>query len=69
MFITAKYHSRSWSAFEVSHLRPADAQQLGEAIAQCALRGETVELVAGGSKRGYGRPVDAAKASSRAAVS
>jgi len=44
----------------VSHLRPADSPQLSEAIAQCALRGETVELVAGGSKRGYGRPVDAA---------
>lgn len=44
----------------MSHLRPADAPQLGEAIAQCALRGETVEVVAGGSKRGYGRPVEAA---------
>jgi glycolate oxidase FAD binding subunit len=60
MFITARRHFRSWSAFEVSHLRPADPPQLSEAIAQCARRGETVELVAGGSKRGYGRPVDAA---------
>jgi glycolate oxidase FAD binding subunit len=60
MFIAASCHFRSWSAFEVSHLRPADAQQLSEAVAQCAGRGETVELVAGGSKRGYGRPIDAA---------
>lgn len=44
----------------MSHLRPADAPQLSETIAQCALRGEAVEVVAGGSKRGYGRPVDAA---------
>ncbi len=44
----------------MTHLRPADEQQLSEAIATCSVRGETLELSAGGSKRGYGRKVDAA---------
>lgn len=44
----------------MAHLRPADEQQLSEAIATGAVRGETLELVAGGSKRGYGRKIDAA---------
>lgn len=44
----------------MAHLRPADEQQLSEAIATSAVRGETLELVAGGSKRGYGRKIDAA---------
>jgi glycolate oxidase FAD binding subunit len=38
---------------------PADEQQLSELIANCSVRGETLELVAGGSKRGYGRPMTA----------
>jgi glycolate oxidase FAD binding subunit len=39
--------------------RPADETQLSELIANCSVRGETLELVAGGSKRGYGRKVQA----------
>ncbi len=44
----------------MTHLRPADEKELAETIAGHAARGETLELVAGGSKRGYGRPVRAA---------
>jgi glycolate oxidase FAD binding subunit len=44
----------------VTHLRPADEKELGEAIATASARGEALELVAGGSKRGYGGKVSAA---------
>jgi len=37
--------------------RPADETQLSELIANCSVRGETLELMSGGSKRGYGRPL------------
>ena len=39
--------------------RPADEAQLSELIANCSVHGETLELVSGGSKRAYGRPVRA----------
>jgi glycolate dehydrogenase FAD-binding subunit len=41
-------------------LRPADEKELAVAIADAAARGEAMELVAGGSKRGLGRAVAAA---------
>jgi glycolate oxidase FAD binding subunit len=44
----------------VTHLRPADEKQLTETIAAAAARDEPLEIVAGGSKRGYGRKVAAA---------
>ncbi|HEX4113137.1 MAG TPA: glycolate oxidase subunit GlcE [Stellaceae bacterium] len=44
----------------MTHLRPADEKELGEIIASASVRGEALELVAGGSKRGYGRKVEAA---------
>jgi glycolate oxidase FAD binding subunit len=44
----------------MTHLRPTDEKQLGEIIANASVRGEALELVAGGSKRGYGRKVAAA---------
>ncbi len=37
-------------------LRPADAAELCEAVAQAAAAGEALEVRGGGSKRGYGRP-------------
>jgi glycolate oxidase FAD binding subunit len=40
----------------MSILRPADAAEAGEAIAQAAAEGRTLEIVAGGSKRALGRP-------------
>jgi glycolate oxidase FAD binding subunit len=44
----------------MTHFCPADEQQLSELIATCSVRGESLELVAGGSKRGYGRKAETA---------
>ncbi|MGH6990753.1 MAG: FAD-binding protein, partial [Stellaceae bacterium] len=45
----------------MTFLRPGDEQELAEVIATAAARGETLELVAGGSKRGLGHRVEAAQ--------
>jgi glycolate dehydrogenase FAD-binding subunit len=44
----------------MSVLRPADEKDLAEILVSAAARGEALELVAGGSKRGYGHRVEAA---------
>ena len=41
-------------------LKPADAQALRDAVAWAAEAGQPVEIVAGGSKRGLGRPLQVA---------
>jgi glycolate oxidase FAD binding subunit len=46
----------------MTNFRPADEQQLSELIAACSVRGESLELVAGGSKSGYGRKTETAHA-------
>jgi glycolate oxidase FAD binding subunit len=40
-------------------IRPPDEKALAEAIASAASKGEPLEIVAGASKRGFGRPVKA----------
>ncbi len=43
----------------MSLLRPSDEKQVAEAIAWAASERKPLEIVAGGSKRGFGRPVQA----------
>jgi glycolate dehydrogenase FAD-binding subunit len=51
-----------FSARFMSVLRPADEKELAEIVAASAARGEALELMAGGSKRGLGHRVEAAHA-------
>jgi glycolate oxidase FAD binding subunit len=44
----------------MSQLKPTDAAQLHEVIASAAAQAQPLEIIGGGSKRGLGRPVQAA---------
>jgi len=44
----------------MTQFTPADLTELRDQIAGVLAAGEPVELIAGGSKRGFGRPVQAA---------
>ncbi len=46
---------------ETGLLRPADAAELAEIVAHAAAQGQTLEIRGGGSKRDFGRPVEAAR--------
>jgi glycolate oxidase FAD binding subunit len=41
----------------MSHLQPSDAKQIAEMISWVVAEGDTLEIVAGGTKRGLGRPM------------
>ena len=41
----------------MSHLQPSDAKETAEAVAWVSAEGDSVEIVAGGTKRGLGRPM------------
>jgi glycolate oxidase FAD binding subunit len=41
----------------VSHLQPSDAKETAEAVAWADTEGDSLEIVAGGTKRGLGRPM------------
>src|SRR5260221_13638057 len=48
------------AALLMTLLKPADAQSLRDAVAWAAEASQPIELVAGGSKRGLGRPLQVA---------
>ena len=41
----------------MSLLQPSDAKQTAEAVAWASAEGDSLEIVAGGTKRGLGRPM------------
>ncbi len=43
----------------MTDFRPSDEKQIAEIVAAAAAQKQSLEIVAGGSKRGYGRPVKA----------
>ncbi|MGP0104361.1 FAD-binding protein, partial [Rhodoblastus sp.] len=43
----------------MTEFRPSDEKQIAEIVADAAARRQSLEIVAGGSKRGFGRPVKA----------